>query len=162
MIKNLQESRNKFDEIFNNLEETLIIEFLNDEPSIRTIKLGDNGISLYNRYGAKIENLVDLYRSCPELIDSNKEFNDLFTEFLKSILEFSLDEVKQLFLKDLEVSYTNKNTIRVLGIAPYGLESNKYAKFYIKYNIRVDGKYRNISEPIYYRKIDLLRRLYEL
>lgn len=162
MIKNLQESRNKFDEIFNNLEEILIIEFINEEPSIRTLKLGNNGCSLYNKYGEKIENLIDLYRSCPELIDNNKEFNDLFTEFLKSIPGFSLDEIKQLFLKDIGVSYTNKNTLRVLGIAPYNLES-KYAKFYIKYNIRIDGKYKNRSiERTIYKKIDLLRRLYEL
>ena len=162
MIKNLRESRNKFDEIFNNLEEILIIEFINEEPSIRTIRLGNNGCSLYDRCGAKIKNLVDLYRSCPELIDNNKEFNDLFTEFLKSIPGFSLEEIKQLFLKDIGASYTNKNTIRVLGIAPYNLEG-KYAKFYIKYNVRIDGKYKNRSiERTIYKKIDLLRRLYKL
>ena len=109
MIKTLQEARDRFDKLFDQAYEILILGFLSDIEhwdigNSDKLTLGDNGDLVYNEYKI-INNFIDLYRVYPRLFDDNEDFNNLFYEFQESITRFSLKDQSSLFLTDI---YTAK------------------------------------------------------
>lgn len=109
MIKTLQEARDRFDKLFDQAYEILILGFLSniehwDIGNSDKLTLGDNGDLVYNEYKI-INNFIDLYRVYPRLFDDNEDFNNLFYEFQESITRFSLKDQSSLFLTDI---YTAK------------------------------------------------------
>lgn len=157
MIKTLQEARDRFDKLFDQAYEILILGFLSDIEhwdigNSDKLTLGDNGDLVYNEYKI-INNFIDLYRVYPRLFDDNEDFNNLFYEFQKSITRFSLKDLSSLFLTDI---YTAK----LLSVS---LEENKeYTTYYIAFQIRVDAKWKNrIIHRTIYKKLDILHSLYE-
>ena len=142
MIKTLQEARDRFDKLFDQAYEILILGFLSDIEhwdigNSDKLTLGDNGDLVYNEYKI-INNFIDLYRVYPRLFDDNEDFNNLFYEFQKSITRFSLKDLSSLFLTDI---YSKKNTAKLLSVS---LEENKeYTTYYIAFQIRVDAKWKN-------------------
>ena len=157
MIKTLQEARDKFDKLFDQAYEILILGFLSDIEhwDIGKLTLGDNGDLVYNEYKI-INNFIDLYRVYPRLFDDNENFNNLFYEFQKSITRFSLKDLSSLFLTDI----SKKNTAKLLSVS---LEENKeYTTYYIAFQVRVDAKWKNrIIHRTIYKKLDILHSLYE-
>ena len=157
MIKTLQEARDRFDKLFDQAYEILILGFLSDIEhwdigNSDKLTLGDNGDLVYNE-DKIINNFIDLYRVYPRLFDDNEDFNNLFYEFQKSITRFSLKDLSSLFLTDI---YTAK----LLSVS---LEENKeYTTYYIAFQIRVDAKWKNrIIHRTIYKKLDILHSLYE-
>ena len=141
MIKTLQEARDRFDKLFDQAYEILILGFLSDIEhwdigNSDKLTLGDNGDLVYNEYKI-INNFIDLYRVYPRLFDDNEDFNNLFYEFQKSITRFSLKDLSSLFLTDI----SKKNTAKLLSVS---LEENKeYTTYYIAFQVRVDAKWKN-------------------
>ena len=142
MIKTLQEARDRFDKLFDQAYEILILGFLSDIEhwdigNSDKLTLGDNGDLVYNEYKI-INNFIDLYRVYPRLFDDNEDFNNLFYEFQESITIFSLKDQSSLFLTDI---YSKKNTAKLLSVS---LEENKeYTTYYIAFQVRVDAKWKN-------------------
>ena len=142
MIKTLQEARDRFDKLFDQAYEILILGFLSDIEywdigNSDKLTLGDNGDLVYNEYKI-INNFIDLYRVYPRLFDDNEDFNNLFYEFQESITRFSLKDQSSLFLTDI---YSKKNTAKLLSVS---LEKNKeYTTYYIAFQVRVDAKWKN-------------------
>ena len=103
MIKTLQEARDRFDKLFDQAYEILILGFLSDIEhwDIGKLTLGDNGDLVYNE-DKIINNFIDLYRVYPKLFDDNEDFNNLFYEFQRSITRFSLKDLSSLFLTDIQ------------------------------------------------------------
>lgn len=164
MIKTLQEARDKFDKLFDQAYEILILGFLSDIEhwdigNSDKLTLGDNGDLVYNEYKI-INNFIDLYRVYPRLFDDNEDFNNLFYEFQKSITRFSLKDLSSLFLTDILSRYSKKNTAKLLSVS---LEENKeYTTYYIAFQVRVDAKWKNrIIYRTIYKKLDILHSLYE-
>ena len=141
MIKTLQEARDRFDKLFDQAYEILILGFLSDIEhwdigNSDKLTLGDNGDLVYNEYKI-INNFIDLYRVYPRLFDDNEDFNNLFYEFQRSITRFSLKDLSSLFLTDI----SKKNTAKLLSVS---LEENKeYTTYYIAFQVRVDAKWKN-------------------
>ena len=142
MIRTLQEARDRFDKLFDQAYEILILGFLSDIEhwdigNSDKLTLGDNGDLVYNEYKI-INNFIDLYRVYPRLFDDNEDFNNLFYEFQESITRFSLKDQSSLFLTDI---YSKKNTAKLLSVS---LEENKeYTTYYIAFQVRVDAKWKN-------------------
>lgn len=118
MIKTLQEARDRFDKLFDQAYEILILGFLSDIEhwdigNSDKLTLGDNGDLVYNEYKI-INNFIDLYRVYPRLFDDNEDFNNLFYEFQKSITRFSLKDLSSLFLTDILSRYSKKNTAKLI------------------------------------------------
>ena len=164
MIKTLQEARDRFDKLFDQAYEILILGFLSDIEhwdigNSDKLTLGDNGDLVYNEYEI-INNFIDLYRVYPRLFDDNEDFNNLFYEFQKSITRFSLKDLSSLFLADILSRYSKKNTAKLLSVS---LEENKeYTTYYIAFQVRVDAKWKNrIIHRMIYKKLDILHSLYE-
>ena len=157
MIKTLQEARDKFDKLFDQAYEILILGFLSDIEhwDIGKLTLGDNGDLVYNE-DKIINNFIDLYRVYPRLFDDNEDFNNLFYEFQKSITRFSLKDL----ITDILSRYSKKNTAKLLSVS---LEENKeYTTYYIAFQVRVDAKWKNrIIHRTIYKKLDILHSLYE-
>ena len=145
MIKTLQEARDRFDKLFDQAYEILILGFLSDIEhwdigNSDKLTLGDNGDLVYNEYKI-INNFIDLYRVYPRLFDDNEDFNNLFYEFQESITRFSLKDLSSLFLTDILSRYSKKNTAKLLSVS---LEENKeYTTYYIAFQVRVDAKWKN-------------------
>ena len=139
MIKTLQEARDRFDKLFDQAYEILILGFLSDIEhwdigNSDKLTLGDNGDLVYNEYKI-INNFIDLYRVYPRLFDDNEDFNNLFYEFQESITRFSLKDQSSLFLTDI---YSKKNTAKLLSVS-LG-ENKEYTTYYIAFQVRVDAK----------------------
>lgn len=164
MMRTLQEARNKFDKLFDIAYEKFVLEFINNNTKhwfidgYKELTLSDDGDLVYNGY-KRLYNFVDIYWAYKELFEYDQSFNDLFYEFQESILGFSIRELNIFFLKDITSSYTNKNTTRLLSVS-HGTE-RKYMTYYIAYQIRIDGKWKNRAHKIIYTKLDILRNLYE-
>ena len=138
MIRTLQEARDRFDKLFDQAYEILILGFLSwDIGNSDKLTLGDNGDLVYNEYKI-INNFIDLYRVYPRLFDDNEDFNNLFYEFQESITRFSLKDQSSLFLTDI---YSKKNTAKLLSVS-LG-ENKEYTTYYIAFQVRVDAKWKN-------------------
>lgn len=168
MMRTLQEARDKFDELFDITYEKFLLEFINNNTiNSNKLTISYNGDLVYNHY-RRLYNFVDLYWACKELFEYDKSFNDLFYEFQKSIIGFSKRELNILFLREITSSYTNKNTTRLLSVSssvsscePGTGNGRKYINYYIAYQIRIDGKWKNRVIHRIYTKLDILRNLYE-
>lgn len=166
MIRTLQEARDRFDKLFDRAYEILILGLLSNIErwalgNGNELTLGNNGDLVYNGYKT-IDNFIDLYRVYPRLFDDDEEFNNLFYEFQKSITVFSLKDLNSLFLTNILTAYSKKNTVRLLSVSAAGLDSKKYATYYIAFQVRVDGKWRNRTiQRTVYKKFTILRGLYE-
>ena len=95
MIKTLQEARDRFDKLFDQAYEILILGFLSDIEhwdigNSDKLTLGDNGDLVYNEYKI-INNFIDLYRVYPRLFDDNEDFNK--KEILLLVCVYSIHRI---------------------------------------------------------------------